>query len=153
MTSEAEDRTRPAEAVRLFQEGYACSQAVLAAFAPSLGLDAGTAARLAAPFAAGMRLGEACGAATGAFMVLGLALCGPECVVREQRAGICAKVAEFGARFRGRRGAVDCPDIIGCDLRTPEGARTAREEGRFDGRCAPAVRDACNLLEEMLSRH
>jgi C_GCAxxG_C_C family probable redox protein len=64
------------DAVALFGRGYACSQAVLLAYSPAFGLDEGRAMRIAAGFAAGMRVGEACGAFTGAIMVLGLGLCG-----------------------------------------------------------------------------
>ena len=143
--------SKPTEAVDLFLAGHACSQAVLAAYAPALGLDLDVATRIAAPFAAGMRLGEACGAATGAFMVLGLALCTEDCVVREGRATIAASVSEFADRFRERCGSLDCPDIIDCDVRTPDGAKMALEKGLFVTKCAPAVRVACEILEEMLA--
>ena len=144
--------SKPTEAVELFLGGYACSQAVLAVYAPALGIDLGAATRIAAPFAAGMRLGEVCGAATGAFMVLGLALCTEDCVAREGRAAIAASVSEFADRFQERCGSLDCPDIIGCDLRTPGVVKTALEEGLFVTKCAPAVRAACEILEDMLTR-
>ena len=60
-------------AVARFQEGYACSQSVLSAYAPLFDLDPELALRIAAPFGGGMGcMGEVCGAVTGAFMVLGL---------------------------------------------------------------------------------
>jgi len=142
--------SRTDDAARLFREGHACSQAVLLAWAPEFGLDPGQAARLSAGFAAGMRLGEACGAATGALMVLGLALCGDDCVTREGRSVVAAANATFAERFRARTGALDCPDIIGCDLRTPDGAATARDQELFASKCAPAVRVAVEILEDML---
>jgi len=138
------------EAADLFHGGYACSQAVLAAYAPALGLDADVAVRIAAPFAAGMHLGDVCGAATGAFMVLGLALCTEDCVVRQGRAAIAASVTEFAERFRERSGSLGCRDILGCDVRTPEGMKMAREEGLFATTCSKAVGDACEILEDML---
>ena len=56
-----------------FSEGFSCSQSVLAAFAPELGLDADAALRVSAAFGGGMgRTGGPCGAVTGALMVLGL---------------------------------------------------------------------------------
>ena len=56
-----------------FSEGFSCSQSVLAAFAPELGLDADAALRVSAAFGGGMgRTGGTCGAVTGALMVLGL---------------------------------------------------------------------------------
>ena len=58
----------------LFDQGYACSQSVLLAFAEHFDLDKTTAKRISATFGGGMgRLRETCGAVTGGFMVLGLA--------------------------------------------------------------------------------
>ena len=142
--------SRVEDAVELFRSGRACSQAILLAWAPEYGVDEGQAARLAAGFAAGMRTGDVCGAATGAFMVLGLATCRDECVTREGRAVVASATAEFAENFRERVGALDCPDIIGCDLRTAQGQATAQEQALFATRCLPAVRVAAEILEEML---
>jgi hypothetical protein len=60
-------------AVELFRSGCACSQAVPGTYGPRYGLAEDQAMRVAAAFAAGMRMGETCGAVAGAFMVLGLA--------------------------------------------------------------------------------
>lgn len=144
--------TRVTEAVDLIRGGYACSQAVLTPYARDLGLDPDQATKIAAPFAAGMRLADICGAATGAFMVLGLALCEKDCVTREGRALIGAAVTEFADRFKERTGSLNCPDIVGCDVRTLEGMKMALEEGLFVTRCAQAVQDACEILEDMLVR-
>jgi len=145
------DMTPPDEATELFRRGHACSQALLLAWAIDQRLDAGQAARLAAGFAAGMRVGGVCGAATGAFMVLGLALGREDCVTREGRGVVAAAVQTFAERFRERMGSLDCPGIIGCDLRTPEGMALAREQGLFETRCVPAVRAAAEILEGILA--
>jgi C_GCAxxG_C_C family probable redox protein len=145
------EMSRTDDAVELFRSGHACSQAILMAWAPEYDLDAAQAARLAAGFAAGMRVGEVCGAATGAFMVMGLALCGDECVTREGRAQVASAVGMFAERFREKMGSLDCPDIIGCDLRTPEGMAIAQEQSLFGTRCVPAVRAAGEILDDMLS--
>ena len=70
--------TRIEEAVSCLKQGFSCSQAIVAAFAPSLGLDRDTALKIASGFGSGMgRLAETCGAVTGAFMILGLKLGSP----------------------------------------------------------------------------
>ena len=62
------------EALKHFDEGYACSQSVLLAFADHFKLDKTMAKRISSTFGGGMgRLRETCGAVTGGFMVLGLA--------------------------------------------------------------------------------
>ena len=61
------------KAVKLFESGYNCAQAVAAAFADVTGLEEKQAARMASAFGGGMgRLREVCGAVTGAAVVLGL---------------------------------------------------------------------------------
>ena len=141
---------RADRAVQLFRSGHACSQSVLLAWAPDLGLDEGLAARLAAPFAGGMRIGGTCGAVTGGLLVLGLATCKDDCVTREGRVASSGPALEFARRFRERFGSLDCPGIIGCDLRDPAAAARAHQEGWFETRCEPAVRGAAELLGELL---
>ena len=61
------------KATVLFDEGYACSQAVLLTFANQFDLDEWTAKLISSTFGGGMgRLRQKCGAVTGGFMVLGL---------------------------------------------------------------------------------
>lgn len=58
----------------LFDEGYACSQAIVLTFSGHFGLDERTAKLISSAFGGGMgRLREKCGAVTGGFMMLGLA--------------------------------------------------------------------------------
>lgn len=62
------------KAQSLLDEGYACSQSILLAFAEQFELDERTAKIISSTFGGGMgRMREKCGALTGGFMVLGLA--------------------------------------------------------------------------------
>ena len=62
----------PERAVALFKEGFNCSQAVLAAYGEQFELKQELALRVAGAFGGGMgRMGETCGAVTGAIMVRG----------------------------------------------------------------------------------
>jgi C_GCAxxG_C_C family probable redox protein len=138
------------EAVELFKEGCACSQAVLASVAERLGLDRGQAMRISACFAAGMRGGEVCGAVTGAYMALGLAHCGADCTTAEGRQAAYAEVASFNSAFRERHGSLLCRELLGGDLSTPEGAQLA-SEGRLSlDKCPELVRDAALILDDTL---
>ncbi len=138
------------EALGLFRDGYACSQAVLMPYADDLRLTSDQAAQLGSGFGGGMRLGSACGAATGAIMVLGLALCDEDCAAGGDRDSVKAAVLEFGRRFVEQMGSLDCEGILGCDLRTPEGAARAEEQKLFETTCPDAVRAAATILEDML---
>jgi len=147
----AEKMTSVDAAVTLFTSGCACSQAVFGAFAPGFGLSEDTAVRIAAGFGAGMKMGETCGAATGAFMVLGLARAGGTCRTGEGRKVVGDLVVEFSRQFRERRGALLCRDLLGCDISTPEGHRLAEERNLFKTTCVDTVRDAAIIVESMVA--
>ena len=138
------------EAVELFKSGCACSQAIAAVYAPARGLDRVQALRVAAGFGGGMHLGSTCGALTGAFMVLGLARGGADCATREGRQAVYNAVADLARRFAARNGATDCPELLGCDISTPEGMKKAQAQGIMKARCPKFVQDAAEILEEML---
>lgn len=137
------------EAGRLFSERASCSQAVFAAFAPSAGLDGRLAMNLAAGFGGGMHAGATCGAATGAVLALGVLFGGEDSGVDRKR--VMDAVESFLERFRQQVGALDCPDIIGCDVRTEEGRAFSREHGLRETRCHAAVRTAAEIVELMRS--
>ncbi len=138
------------EAVERFCRGAACSQAIAGTYGPDFGLSREQAMKLASGFAGGMRLGETCGAVTGAFMVLGLKYAGPDCDQRDRRQPVYAALAEFVEKFQQRNRVVICKDLLGCDISTPEGAQRATREGLFRNICPDLVRDAAEILEQML---
>ena len=96
---------------RLFRDGCACSQAIFAVYGPPLGMSRKKAMRVAAGFASGMRLGDTCGAVTGALMVLGLRHSGPDCEMATGRADVYARVLDFAKRFRDRNGSIVCREL------------------------------------------
>lgn len=140
-----------ARACALFAQGVSCAPAILAAVAPRLGLTEDQAARLASCFGGGMLgAGNTCGAVTGAMMALGLAHGAgttPD-VPRTQAA--YARGRELWRRFAERHGSIACKEIIGHDLSTPEGLQRARASGVFKTRCPAVVRDAAEILMELL---
>ncbi|MCJ7610636.1 MAG: C-GCAxxG-C-C family protein, partial [Candidatus Aminicenantes bacterium] len=98
---------RANRAIGLFRQGYNCSQAVLAAFAPRLGLERDKAFRLAQSFGAGLaRLGETCGAVTGALMVIGLKYGKVRAKDEAAKEKTYRLVREFMDRFRSRHGSL-----------------------------------------------
>ncbi len=137
-------------AVEFFRNGCACSQAIAGTYGPRYGLNEDRAMRVSAGFGSGMRMGETCGAVTGAFMVLGLASCGASCTTAAARQPACDAVTSFASEFRRRHGTLVCRDLLGCDVSTPEGAAAAREQNLFSTRCVDLVRGAAELLEAIL---
>ncbi|MFU8891710.1 MAG: C-GCAxxG-C-C family protein [Anaerosomatales bacterium] len=136
------------DAARHFTDGASCSQAVFVAFAPSLGVDADQALRLASGFGGGMHIGGTCGAATGAVLALGLAYAGEDSA--SDRHAVMGAVETFFERFGEQVGATECPAVLECDVRTAEGRALVREQGLREKRCLPAVRAAAQIVEEML---
>ncbi len=141
--------SKVAEASQLFRNGCACSQAILAAYGQPLGLPQQTAMQIACGFAAGMRRAEACGAVTGAFMVLGLRHAGDHCEVVEGRAEVYRQVVEFAKKFQERNGSIVCRELLGCDISTPEGMQQAKERNLFQTTCVKMVEAAAEILEGM----
>lgn len=137
------------EAVELFKNGHACSQAILAAYGQPFGIDRETALKVSAGFAGGMGMGATCGAVAGAVMVIGLKYCQVS-GDKQDRAVAGAKAAEFLRRFRACHSIVDCSALLGFDMGTSEGKAQARQAGVFKTRCPQFVRTAAEILEELL---
>jgi C_GCAxxG_C_C family probable redox protein len=134
-----------------FQSGLNCAQAVLGEFADALGLEVGSAHKIACGFGGGMgRLGHTCGAVTGAIMVIGLAACGSDPRDMTSRTGTYALVRSFVEEFEARHGSVSCRDLLGCDISTPEGYGEAARQRLFSERCPQYVQDAIEILEDTL---
>jgi C_GCAxxG_C_C family probable redox protein len=142
--------TKIEDAVAYFKEGFSCSQAIVAAYGPTVGVDRDTALKIASGFGGGMgRLAETCGAVTGGFMVLGLKY-GSAASDREAKEAVYTRVREFAERFKARHGSLLCRDLLGCDLNTPEGLALAQEKKLSSTVCPPYVETAARILEEMM---
>lgn len=142
-----------ATAVEMFAQGYSCSQALLAAFAPHYGLDRDTALKLASPFGGGLaRQGLVCGALTGGIMVLGLHGGRTDPDDAATRDHNDALVREFTARFRGEGGSVMCNELTGVDISDPAARTAGKEAGVYDRVCPGLVRMAAALVQELTAR-
>ena len=131
--------------------GYDCSQVVLRAFAGELGITETEANRVAASFGGGMLMGEVCGAVTGALMAIGLKYGHSDpAVLMEQKEIMMEKSARFRERFLGKHQTVICRPMLGYDVSKPEELKAALDSGRMLDFCPKAVKDAIEILEEIL---
>ena len=139
------------KAVSCFNEGFMCSQAVLSAYAEQSGLDHEAALRVSAAFGGGMgRMGETCGAVTGAFMVIGLKYGRTAVQDTQSHEKTTRLVKEFVDRFKSINGSILCRELLGCDLSTPDGLKTFVDKKLRDSLCAKFVRDAAEIVEQLL---
>ena len=142
---------RAEKAAALFSEGFSCSQAVFAAYSDMFGLDRETSLRISQPFGGGMaHLGEACGAVTGAFMLLGLKHGRTRAEDLAARDRTYAAMRAFVERFKGLHCSIQCRCLLGLDLGTEEGMRQAREKNLFKTLCAKYVENAAEIVGELL---
>jgi C_GCAxxG_C_C family probable redox protein len=142
---------RSETAVQMFDQEFSCSQSVFSAYADPADIPRETALRVASGFGGGLaRTGETCGAVTGAIMALGLRHCGVPATDPLGKQQAYPPVQDFLARFKARHGSIVCRELLGCDLGTPEGLQSARDQGLFKSRCPAFVRTAAEILEELL---
>jgi C_GCAxxG_C_C family probable redox protein len=139
------------QAVTLFQQGFNCSQAVCAAYAPAPGLSRELALKIASGFGGGMgRSGEVCGAVTGAIMVIGLHTGSIEpgnTIAKENTYTLTDQVI---AQFTERHATILCRKLLGCDIGQPEGLQQAREAQLFTKRCPQFVQDAAEIASTLI---
>ena len=96
-----------------------------------------------------MGMGRDCGAVTGAFMVLGFTIQNAASE-REARFKVYDLVKEFVRRFQTVHGSIVCRNLLGVDLGTAEGREKAAKDNLFRTRCPIMVRDAAQILAEMI---
>jgi len=138
------------EAVEKFEKGFNCSQAVLSSYSKQFDLNCEKAYKVATGFGGGMRMGDICGAVTGAYMVLGLKYGNVTAEDQEEKAKTYEKVEEYTKRFKARNDSVICKDLLGCDVGTAQGRKEAQDKGLYTSICPRLVQDAAEILEQVL---
>jgi len=138
------------EALKIFDEKFHCSQAVLAAFSEEYGIKKEDALKIGACFGSGMRKGEVCGACTGALMVLGLKY------GKYQIDDIKSKIRtdqvcdQFLDEFQKENGSYICNTLLGCDISTQEGIQYAIDNNLFTEFCPQMVKSAVIITEKII---
>jgi C_GCAxxG_C_C family probable redox protein len=137
-------------AAAMFKEGFSCSQAVLGTYCEQFGLDKKQAYQISCGFAGGMHLDQACGAVTGAFMVIGLKYGRKRADDREAKMKTAGMVVEFAKKFEMQHGSIDCTELLGCNISTLEGYQEAKKKDLFKQACPKYVISAVEILDKML---
>ena len=143
--------TRIEKAEEMFTNGFNCSQAVLSVFAEEMGLSEDIALKIATQFGGGARKGEICGAVSGALMVLGLKYGHGYCENMSEAKGKAYGIAEeYMNRFAKANGSVVCRELLGYNISKPEDMAKIKELGLFQKTCPEMIKNAVEILEEML---
>ena len=138
-------------AVSCFKEGFSCSQAILSAYSDMHGLDRELALKISQPFGGGIaHMGEICGAVTGAFLVIGLKHGRIKAEDIEAKEKTYELVLEFVKRFKSLHGSINCTELLGYDLGSPEEMKLAEEKELFITVCPKFVQNAAEIIEQIL---
>ena len=139
------------QAVAFYRQGYTCAQSILASFARRYSLQQHLAFKLGEPFGAGTGCtGGMCGSVTGAIMVLGLQYGSDLSDDVSSRSLTYQRVHELIHRFKEIHGSIQCTDLLGYNLSDPQQFKIVWEKGLFNQLCPVLVRDAAQILVEML---
>ena len=145
--------SRAERAKELFTQGYACSQAVVLAFADVVAVREEELSKLTLPFGGGLgRLRLTCGAVSGMAVVIGL-LCASAENTPENKKNTYAITQELCAKFQAENGSLICADLLsGANLQVTVGGNAEeRTEGYYKKRpCAEIVYSAADIVEKYL---
>lgn len=143
---------QPEQAVQLFLNGTNCSQAILTVFGASYGLDQELAHSLGRSLGGGLgRMGQTCGAVTGALLILGLAQGNPENEA-EAKSELAAAIKELSKKFVTCHGSLSCRDLLQADISTESGLKKIKEERLLAKVCPAFIKDASEILVDLINR-
>jgi C_GCAxxG_C_C family probable redox protein len=136
------------EAIATYLSDFNCSQAVLSAFAPSLGIEKKYALKLTTGFGGGIAgSGELCGAVSGAYMAIGLKYGRSEPEDLNAKLKTLNFIAEFNKLFTERNGSLRCKDLLKADMSKSEGRQKLVDNNAFEKVCPTFIKDATEIVE------
>lgn len=132
----------------LWDSGYYCAESVLQVIAESKGIQSPLIPRIATGFCSGVsRTGGMCGAVSGA--ITGINLVTGRNAPTDSLEECYAIVQGLIEQFENRFGAINCPQLLGCDVSTEEGRRFYMEN-HLTERCRTFVEEATTIAMSLL---
>lgn len=138
------------EVLKMFGEGFDCSQIVLANVSDKLGITREEALKIAACFGGGMWHGETCGCVIGALIALGMKYATVKENDHEKKDELLKMKAEFEEKFCKENNSCICKEILGYNLSIPEEMNKIQEKKLLETKCPKVVLSACDILEKMM---
>lgn len=136
----------------LFEDGYNCSQSVVAAFCDEMDIDLDLALRMSSSFGGGMgRLREVCGAVTGMFVVLGIMYGYTDPTDSVAKAAHYELVQSVAGQFKSKNSSLICRDLLGLSVEHDSPIPEERTDSYYSSRpCADLVVHAATILDEYI---
>ena len=145
-------KNKTEKAASLFRKYHSCCTAVVATFAPELGMDEVLAARLTRGMPGIGSSGNVCGTVSGAALIICLGTTNEKNLFDSEAYQRTPEIIrEFITKFENIYSSTQCRDIIGHDINSREKFRTAVKKGYF-ARCPKVVENAVTILEEILTK-
>lgn len=136
-------------ATQIMEQGYAWSEAVLLAVCREFEIENEIIPRIASLFAGGIgNTGAVCGAVIGGVMTIGLKQ--ERGKTMEEMLRNFAVAQEFRRRFEAEMKTINCRELTGLDLSTPEGIKQLMSSDIPQTVCFPAVGAAYRLVMDLL---
>ncbi len=145
-------QSRVGEAVRKFEDGYNCAQAVFATYADLFGMSKEEALRISSPLGAGMgRMREVCGAVSAMALLVGLKEGNIDPEDKDAQAKTYQMVRTLSDGFAKEQGSIICKELLGL-MKRETGAKPAErtQEYYMTRPCSKAVACAAKQIEEQL---
>ena len=137
------------KAAALFGSGFNCAQSVLVVFCEGYGMNRELALKTSSGLGGGFRLGEICGAVSGAVLVIGLKYGQHIAEDSDSKKNCNSKVIEFMDLFKRKNKSVVCKEILGFDLSIKKEYDQAQNKNLFKTTCVDMVKSAVETLEEL----
>lgn len=140
------------KAEEYYLQGYNCAQSVFCSFPEVTGLTLEQAAGMSGTLGGGMGgMREVCGAVSGALMVLGAAGDYRRPKEPENKERAYALAQEFARRFKEKHGTIICRDLPRNKAFEGPGPEPFSEEYYELKPCAGYIRDAAQIVTELLA--
>lgn len=137
------------DAALLFDKGFNCAQSLIVTYGDELGIDKDLSLKITNAFGGGMgRMGETCGAVTGALMVIGLKYGTADIKDKASKEKTYELTKKFIQKFSARNGSITCKELLGFELLSGNNDHRSREI--ISNKCPKLVKDAAEIMEEIL---
>lgn len=134
---------------KMYDQGYDCAQAVIHIMADEVGYDEALLMKATSCLGMGMLEGGMCGAVLAAYVIIGLVYGndGPDMAAK----GLALiKKEQFMMDFRKKYKSLDCPGLMGLDVRIAEDDLEAHRTGKYKDFCPTLCVDIINALRKVL---